>query len=112
MGGKADKAAKAPSGKSKLEKDLAEVMKVILDEDMFKKEMAKQNVDTSKLPLGKLSKGQISKGNAVLGKLKGELSKGKKNLAALQKISSEFFTLIPHNFGWKKPTPIDTMDQW
>lgn len=106
-------AAKAAAGgKTALSKDLAEVVKVILDADMFKKEMAKHKVDTAKLPLGKLSKAQIAKGNSVLAKLKGELSKGKKNLPALQKYSSEFFTLIPHNFGWKKPQPIATMEEW
>lgn len=104
------KAAKA--GATKLSKDLAEVVKVILDEDMFKKEMAKQKVDTAKLPLGKLSKAQIAKGNSVLGKLKSELQKPKKNSGALAKLSSEFFTLIPHNFGWKKPTPIDNTKLW
>jgi len=113
----APKAAKgdakpAKAGPTKLNADLAEVMKVILDEDMFKKEMAKQNVDTAKLPLGKLSKGQIAKGNSVLAKLKAELQKPKQNPAALSKLSSEFFTLIPHNFGWKKPTPIDSMPLW
>jgi poly [ADP-ribose] polymerase len=103
---------KAAVSKTTLDKDVAEIMKVILDQDMFKKEMAKQKVDTSKLPLGKLSKAQISKGNSVLAKLKAELSKGKQNITALQNISSEFFTLIPHNFGWKKPQPISTMAEW
>jgi len=105
--------SKAPkAGATKLSADLAEVVKVILSEDMFKKEMAKQKVDTAKLPLGKLSKGQIAKGNSVLGKLKAELQKSKKNAGSLAKLSSEFFTAIPHNFGWKKPTPIDNMNLW
>jgi len=110
-GSKGDAKA-AKSGATKLSADLAEVVKTILDNDMFKKEMAKQKVDTAKLPLGKLSKAQISKGNSVLGRLKAELQKSKKNGGALSKLSSEFFTLIPHNFGWKKPTPIDNMHLW
>merc|ERR1711990_190882 len=57
---KGAKGGKGISGaKTKLDKDLADVVKVILDADMFKKEMAKQKVDTAKLPLGKLSKAQI-----------------------------------------------------
>jgi len=101
------------SGKTTLNKDLAGVLKVVFDTDMFKKEMAKKKVDVGKLPLGQLSKGQVAKGNAILGKIQVEIDKNnKKNNAALMKLSSEFYTLIPHNFGFKKPPSIDTAGLW
>ena len=34
---------------------------------------------------------------------------GKKNAPALEKLSSEFYSLIPHNFGRNKPPVIDNM---
>lgn len=59
-------------------------------------------------PMGKLTEKQIGKGQAVLNKLDKVLRSGSK--ITIDELSSEFYTLIPHNFGWKKPTPINTKD--
>lgn len=59
-------------------------------------------------PMGKLTEAQIAKGQAVLNKLTKALKGGSKSV--IDEMSSEFYTLIPHNFGWKKPTPINTRD--
>merc|ERR1711988_494492 len=61
-------------------------------------------------PMGKLTEAQIVKGRKVLEKLKTVLSKSKSNTAELESLSSEFYTLIPHNFGWKKPPTINSSD--
>lgn len=61
-------------------------------------------------PMGKLTEAQIVKGRKVLEKLKAVLSKSKSNTAELESLSSEFYTLIPHNFGWKKPPTINSSD--
>lgn len=61
-------------------------------------------------PVGKLTEAQISKGKKVLEKLKSVLSKSKKNTLELEKLSSDFYTMIPHNFGWKKPPTISSSD--
>jgi len=59
-------------------------------------------------PLGKLTPHQIEKGQDVLKKIAAELEKkGKKNFADL---SSEFYTLIPHDFGMKAPPIINTSE--
>jgi len=61
-------------------------------------------------PLGKLTEAQIGKGQSVLEKLEKELKKGNaKN--ALEVLSSEFYTLIPHNFGRQRAPAIDTDDK-
>lgn len=59
-------------------------------------------------PMGKLTEAQIKKGQGVLDKLKAELKKSKSNDTTLDTLSSEFYSLIPHNFGWKRPPGIKT----
>jgi len=71
-------------------------------------------------PLGKLSKAQIEKGDAVLVKIEAVLNEGEtmaddpvskaKAMAEFQTLSAEFYTLIPHNFGTKKPPVINTAE--
>jgi len=60
--------------------------------------------DVKKMPLGKISKSQIAKGFEALEKIS-EALKNKKN-HLLQQLSSEFYTLIPHNFGRQRPPSI------
>ena len=56
--------------------------------------------DVNKMPLGELSKVTVMHGYRVLRSIEDHLSGKKKgDLAAL---SSEFYTHIPHNFGFKK----------
>lgn len=57
-------------------------------------------------PLGKLSKAQIEKGMDVLQKIDAAISSGKKD--KLDALSSNFFSLIPTNFGRRRPEPIVT----
>merc|ERR1719316_1090230 len=47
-------------------------------------------------PMGKLTEAQIGKGQAVLDKIEKALGGSADTLA---KLSSEFYTLIPHDFG-------------
>lgn len=59
-------------------------------------------------PMGKLSEAQIKKGQKVLDQLDAAISK--KRHGVLDELSSEFYTLIPHNFGRKRPLAIKTND--
>merc|ERR1740129_2741804 len=70
-------------------------------------------VDGGDQPLGKLSKAQIEKGQVVLGKVD-KLMASASNAVAKEKaasnflaLSAEYYTMIPHNFGSKKPPVID-----
>lgn len=115
-GAKATDANAKLTNSGKLGKELNQVLKLIFDEDMFRDSMKELEVDVDKMPLGALTKAQIKKGNAVLEKIESELDKmangGKKNNKVLEALSSEFYTTIPHNFGRKKPTVIDSKDLW
>lgn len=62
----------------------------------------------SDAPVGKLTEAQIGKGKKVLDKLQDVLKKSSPNKAQLDALSSEYYTTIPHNFGWKKPPVIST----
>ncbi|CAE8652213.1 unnamed protein product, partial [Polarella glacialis] len=58
-------------------------------------------------PMGKLTEAQIGKGQVVLDKIQTSLSKrGKKDFLAA--LSSEFYSLVPHDFGRKVPPAIDS----
>jgi len=58
-------------------------------------------------PMGKLTEAQIGKGQKVLEKLGAALQKGSSQ-AELEKMSSEFYSLVPHNFGRNRPPAIST----
>lgn len=58
-------------------------------------------------PMGKLTAAQIAKGQAVLDKIEVAL---KKKGSDLDELSSQYFSLIPHDFGRKRPTSIKTAD--
>jgi hypothetical protein len=49
----------------KLDKETAELISLIFDQDMFKGALAKFDIDVKKMPLGKLSKLQVAKGFEV-----------------------------------------------
>mmetsp|Transcript_44921 Transcript_44921/g.92891 ORF Transcript_44921/g.92891 Transcript_44921/m.92891 type:complete len:728 (+) Transcript_44921:46-2229(+) len=57
-------------------------------------------------PLGKLTENQIEKGQEVLQRI--ETALAKKNDKQLADLSSEYYTLIPHDFGFKVPPAIKT----
>jgi len=61
-------------------------------------------------PMGKLTEAQIGKGQAVLEKVETELRKSSSDAKKLEVLSSEFYTLIPHNFGRNRPPAISTND--
>nr|QDO16507.1 poly [ADP-ribose] polymerase 2 [Crypthecodinium cohnii]USW07837.1 poly [ADP-ribose] polymerase 2 [Crypthecodinium cohnii] len=60
-------------------------------------------------PLGKLTPQQIEKGQTVLAKIGDVMGRaGKVDTGKIAAFSSQFYTLIPHDFGFKVPPPINT----
>jgi len=59
-------------------------------------------------PLGKLTEVQIEKGQEVLQRIEKALTA--KNDKTLTDLSSEYYTLIPHDFGFKVPPAIKTSE--
>mmetsp|Transcript_56620 Transcript_56620/g.165587 ORF Transcript_56620/g.165587 Transcript_56620/m.165587 type:complete len:501 (+) Transcript_56620:80-1582(+) len=61
-------------------------------------------------PMGKLTEAQIGKGQAVLEQIQAEMKKRGGDAKKLEVLSSEFYTLIPHNFGRNRPPAIVSDD--
>ncbi|ESO88129.1 hypothetical protein LOTGIDRAFT_206927 [Lottia gigantea] len=91
---------------SKLPKPVQDVVCAIFDIDQMKKAMIEYEIDMKKMPLGKLSKRQIEQAYSVLTELNGLIEK-KGSQSLFLDASNRFYTLIPHDFGMKKPPLLD-----
>ncbi|XP_042855321.1 poly [ADP-ribose] polymerase 1-like isoform X2 [Penaeus japonicus] len=124
--GQEEEAVKKPTvggSKSKLAKEVQELVALIFDVDTMKSALVEFEIDVKKMPLGKLSKKQIESAYKVLSealkfiKNKEEAKDGDESSssssslagikAQLLDCSNRFFTLIPHDFGMKKPPILD-----
>lgn len=65
-------------------------------------QMKKIGYNVKKMPLGKLSKENIKKGYDLLKQLYAELEKGGKNTQAIEDLTNDFYSYIPHDFGFQK----------
>lgn len=96
----------AAASKSKLHKSIQELVCMIFDVESMKKAMVEFELDLKKMPLGKLSRKQIENAYTVLTELMQLIQSGGTPAKFLD-ASNRFYTLIPHDFGMKKPTPLD-----
>lgn len=79
--------------------------------------MTSLNYDANKLPLGKLSQNTLKKGNLVLKEISEVLADPKMTLSkykasqpdVLARLTSRYYTIIPHVFGRNVPPIIDTV---
>lgn len=85
---------------SKLDPRIAKFISLVCNLSMMNQQMMEIGYNANKLPLGKLSKSTILKGYDVLKRLADVIDKSDKN--ALEQLSGEFYTVIPHDFGFKK----------
>ena len=69
--------------------------------------------DSKKMPLGKLSPITLTNGLNILKDIETELKSDNPNKSNLKKYSSDFYTQIPHDFGFKKMANfiIDTIEK-
>lgn len=95
---------------SALDKPTQDFIKLVFNEDMFKEQMTKFEIDVKKMPLGKLSKAQIAKGFEALEEIEVAIG-NKKSKSILSSLSSKFYTIIPHSFGRKVPPVIDDAEK-
>lgn len=84
---------------SQLPKEVQDLIRLIFDMKMMNNQMKEIGYDAKKMPLGKLSKSSIEKGYEALNKLMEEV-KGKKRVEIFQQCSNDFFSYIPHDFGF------------
>ncbi|XP_048538194.1 poly [ADP-ribose] polymerase 2-like [Triticum urartu] len=85
---------------TKLETQTARFISVICDISMMKQQMMEIGYNAEKLPLGKISKSTIRKGYSILKRISSALPKA--DPIQLEELTGEFYTVIPHDFGFKK----------
>ncbi|KAA8912459.1 poly polymerase catalytic domain-containing protein [Sphaerosporella brunnea] len=104
--------------KSQLSEPLQKLMQLIFNTNFMQQSMASLSYDSKKLPLGKLSKTTIMQGYEVLKKI-GEVIANPTTAAIkydeygnnvqqiLASLSSQYYTVIPHDFGRRTPPSIN-----
>eukprot|EP01102_Stenamoeba_stenopodia_P015090 TRINITY_DN5107_c0_g1_i1.p1 TRINITY_DN5107_c0_g1~~TRINITY_DN5107_c0_g1_i1.p1 ORF type:complete len:682 (-),score=251.83 TRINITY_DN5107_c0_g1_i1:117-2162(-) len=92
---------------SKLDKPLQELIQLIYNLSMMEHTLIEMDYDIKKCPLGKLKKAHIEKGYAVLKKIEAFMA-GRGGNENLVELSNQFYSLIPHNFGFSKPPVINS----
>ncbi|KAJ6879990.1 hypothetical protein NC652_033357 [Populus alba x Populus x berolinensis] len=85
---------------TRLDPRIAIFISLICDVRMMKQRMMELGYNAEKLPLGKLSKSTILKGYDVLRRICENI--GKSDTEKLEELSGEFYTIIPHDFGFNK----------
>ena len=67
---------------------------------MMEDSIVSVNVDLQKMPLGELSKETVIRGYSILRKLEDAIKA--ESRSEFTQLSSQFYTVIPHNFGMKR----------
>ena len=90
-----------PKSTSILDHRLQNLINLIFDMKMMNNQMKEIGYDAKKMPLGKLAKSTIQQGYEALNELMDALKK-KSIRSELERLSSKFYSLIPHDFGFQK----------
>ncbi|CAG8465535.1 1192_t:CDS:2 [Ambispora leptoticha] len=91
---------------SKLHPKVQDIIQMIFDVGSWNDTMIALNYDASKLPLGKLSKATVNQGYLALKRIAAVLNGEEQG--DLTELSNAFYTVIPHNFGMRKPPIISS----
>jgi len=99
--------------RTQLPQDVFDVMKRICARELQHDALRDMNLDPHHFPLGKLSKGQIKRGYKALRAIAQEINRQAdpsvpNDRVKLTNLSSQFYTVIPHDFGMNLPPPIDS----
>jgi len=93
---------------STLDARVQDIIQLIFDISLMEQQMAEIGYNAKKMPLGKLTKDHIKKSFTVLKKLDDELNRKVQRPSVLSELTSEFYTIIPHDFGRTRPPVINT----
>ncbi|KAJ7977582.1 Poly [ADP-ribose] polymerase [Quillaja saponaria] len=85
---------------TQLEPRVAKFISLICNVSMMKQQMMEIGYNADKLPLGKLSISTILKGYDVLTRIADIIDCSNRKI--LEQLSGEFYSVIPHDFGFKK----------
>ena len=100
---------KAEIPDSKLPPRVASVVEMISDTAMMGNALKELEIDTKKMPLGKVQKKQIRQALEVIAKIAEEVG-SKCRGSVLSDLSSQFYTIIPHDTGFSVPPVINSLD--
>ncbi|KAM7501206.1 hypothetical protein LguiB_000110 [Lonicera macranthoides] len=98
--GKSNSTMEIQPREMKLEARVAKFISLICNVSMMKQQMMEIGYNAEKLPLGKLSKSTILKGYDVLKRIADVINQSDRK--RLEQLSGEFYTIIPHDFGFRK----------
>lgn len=87
-----------------------DLIEMLFEEDVYIDALREFEIDVNKMPLGALSTDQIQKGVAVLEELEQALKASGNQRAKLERLSSQFYTTIPRDFGRTRPPVISNPD--
>jgi len=96
-----------------LSRDVMDLISLIYNKTMINDNLHEIGYDSKKMPLGKLSPITLTNGLKILKEIELELKTGNPSKANLTKYSSNFYTQIPHDIGYKKMSTfiIDTIEK-
>ena len=96
-----------------LDEDVMDLIRLIYNKKMINDNLHEIGYDSKKMPLGKLSHVTLTNGLNILKEIESELKKSDPDESNLSQLSSNFYTQIPHDFGFKKMSNfiIDTIEK-
>lgn len=97
------------SVKSNLMPQVQDLIKLLFDVNMMKQMMLEFDLDMEKMPLGKLSTKQIRAAMGVLQEIS-DLIQNNGSPGQFVEASNRFYTMIPHDFGVRRPPILDTIE--
>ena len=96
-----------------LNENVMDLIRLIYNKKMINDNLHEIGYDSKKMPLGKLSPVTLTNGLNILKEIESELKKKNPDNSNLKQFSSEFYTQIPHDFGFQKMSNfiIDTIEK-
>lgn len=95
--------------KSNLAAPVQDLIKLLFDVNVMKQMMLEFDLDMEKMPLGKLSTKQIRAAMGVLQEIS-DLVQNNGSSGQFVEASNRFYTMIPHDFGVKRPPIINSIE--
>jgi poly [ADP-ribose] polymerase len=103
---------------SQLPPKLLKLLRMFCDKKKLQEVLKEHKIDSERAPLGKLSANQIRRGYELLERIefyfkqRSTQSSGSNSINKLiAKLSDQFYTNIPHNFGMSRPPVIEDQSQ-
>lgn len=93
---------------TKLSPPVYQLMQMLFDLKQMESMMVSCDLDLKQMPLGKIGANQIRSAMTVLKEISRLISRNG-TLAKIREATNKFYTLIPHGFGVKRPTVIDSI---